>query len=163
MSFGGGKRNPGGNMPARGGNTLGPGLWRLAVFLLLATVAACDPVPEYLKEDIQERRMAKTGLEDPDPSGTASSAGLSALRFIQVEEIDPKEIGSDTLSAGFQRLVHRCGTCHATPSPKMRSATRWKYVFSRMEKHMRDTGLIDLSAKDHELILAFLQRHADSE
>lgn len=134
----------------------------LAVPLLLSIPVGCDPVPDYLKEDIQAKRMAETGLDNPDPSGTSTSAGLSALRSIQVEAIDPKSLGADTLSPGFHRLVHRCGTCHATPSPEMRSASEWKYVFSRMEKHMKDTGLIPLSDEDQSLILAFLQRNAGS-
>ncbi|MGM0669162.1 MAG: hypothetical protein ACQET1_05545 [Gemmatimonadota bacterium] len=137
-------------------------LFSLAVPLFLSIPAGCDPVPDYLKEDIQAQRMAETGLDDPDPSGTSSSAGLSALRPIRVEAIDPTKVGSDTLSLGFHRLVHRCGTCHATPSPEMRSATEWKYVFSRMEKHIKDTGLIPLSDEDQKLILAFLQRNAGS-
>lgn len=162
MTLRGREGNRGKSRPVRERTPSVPGLSRLVVVILLTTFAGCDPVPDYLKEDLKERRLAETGLENPDPSGTSTSAGLSVLRSIHVEEIDAGEIGADTLSPGFARLVHRCGTCHATPSPRIRSATEWKYVFSRMDKHMKEAGLIPLSHEDHELILAFLQKHARS-
>jgi hypothetical protein len=126
-------------------------------------LSGCDTLPDYLKEDIQERRLSETGVEELDPTGTSPSAGLSILRQINVEPLEPQEIGADTASRGFGRLVHRCGTCHVTPSPKIRTAPEWKNVFSRMGKHMKEAGLIPLSEEDQALILAFLQKHAAKE
>jgi hypothetical protein len=141
---------------------LGPALG-LAPFLSLMTLSilgGCDTLPDYIKEDLQEKRLEETGLDGVDPSGSAPSAGLSILRQIDVEALDAREIGADTTSLGFHRLVHRCGSCHATPSPKIRTAPEWKNAFSRMEKHMKEAGLIPLSEEDRALILAFLQKHA---
>lgn len=126
----------------------------------LPLLAGCDTLPDYIKEDLQEQRLAETGVVAVDPSGSSPSAGLSILRRIEVEALDPREIGADTTTQGFHRLVHRCGTCHSTPSPKIRNASEWKYVFSRMGKHMREAGLIPLSQEDQALILTFLQKHA---
>ena len=131
--------------------------------LSLATLpflSGCDTLPDYVREDLQEMRLAETGVEELDPTGNSPSAGLSILRKIEVEALDPREVGADTTTEGFHRLVHRCGSCHSTPSPKIRNATEWKYVFSRMEKHMKEAGLIPLSQEDQALILTFLQKHS---
>ena len=127
---------------------------------VLHFLSGCDTLPDYIKEDIQEQRLAETGLDGVDPTGSSPSAGISILRNIDVEAIDPKVIGADTASLGFHRLVHRCGTCHATPSPKLRTSPGWKNVFPRMKKHMKEAGLIPLSDKDQARILEFLQSHA---
>lgn len=123
-------------------------------------LTGCDTLPDYIKEDLQEQRLAETGVAQVDPSGTSPSAGLSILRQIEVEALDPREIGADTATQGFHRLVHRCGSCHSTPSPKIRNSAEWSYIFSRMEKHMKEAGLIPLSQEDQTLILTFLQKHA---
>ena len=133
---------------------LGPAL---AAILFLG---GCDTLPDYIKEDIQEKRLAETGVEGIDPTGTAPAAGLSILRQIEVEALNPRRIGADTTTQGFHRLVHRCGTCHETPAADIRTASQWKSVFSRMGKHMREAGLIPLETEDQALILAFLQKHA---
>ncbi len=80
---------------------LGPAL---ATLLFLG---GCDTLPDYIKEDIQEMRLAETGLEGVDPTGTAPAAGLSILRQIEVEALNPRRIGADTTTQGFHRLVHR--------------------------------------------------------
>ena len=122
-------------------------------------LGSCDVTPEYLRRDMQERRLGETGLEEVDPSGTASSAGVSVLRDFDIRPLKAKRIGADTTSQGFHRYVHRCGTCHAAPDPSIRTPSQWKYVFPRMEKHIREVGLIPLGPLDKNLILGFLERH----
>lgn len=104
--------------------------------------------------------MEATGLSDVDPSGTASAAGMSALRSFWFRPLNPERIGADTTSQGFQRYMHRCGSCHDAPDPSLRTASQWKHVFPRMEKHISDGGLIPLAPMDASLILEFLARHA---
>jgi hypothetical protein len=152
----------GGRIISRPGSGPAPGLVPILSLACLAFVGGCDTLPNYIKEDIQEKRLAETGVQGLDPTGNSPSAGLSILRQIEVEPIDPREIGADTASLGFHRLVHRCGSCHATPSPKIRTAPEWTNVFSRMGKHMKEAGLIPLSKEDQALILTFLQEHAAS-
>lgn len=123
-------------------------------------LSACDSTPDYLRRDMQEKRVAETGVETLDPSGTYSDAGVSIYRDIDLRGMDARRIGSDTVSEGFHRYVHRCGTCHVAPSPALRTAREWEYVFPRMKKHMRETGLIPLGGRDQALILDFLRRHA---
>ncbi len=124
------------------------------------SLAACEMASDDLWTDIQERRLEKAGVAVLDSTGTAPRAGLSFLRRIEVQAVDPEEIGADTASAGFRRFQHRCGTCHAPPDPRLRTAGEWEGVFSRMKKNMRDAGLLPLGEADQRVILAFLQRHA---
>ncbi len=126
-------------------------------------LGSCDFTPEYLRRDLQERRLEEAGLPEVDPSGTASSAGVSILKDLDIRPLNPRRIGADTTSQGFHRYVHRCGTCHAAPDPSLRTASQWKYVFPRMEKHIREVGLIPLGPMDRTLILEFLGRHADEK
>lgn len=128
------------------------------VFVVL--LGSCDVTPEYLRRDLQERRLEEAGLPEVDPSGTASSAGMSILKDLGIRPLNPRRIGADTTSQGFHRYVHRCGTCHSAPDPSIRTASQWKYVFPRMEKHIREVGLIPLGPLDKNQILGFLERHA---
>ena len=128
----------------------------LAVHII---VAGCNTPPDHLRRDIQERRLAQAGVEAVDPTGTAASAGMSIFRPLDVPPLNPRRIGSDTTSRGFQRYIHRCGTCHPAPDPSIRTSAEWKYVFPRMEKHMEKAGLIPLAWNDRTLILGFLERH----
>jgi hypothetical protein len=127
--------------------------------LVAVLLAACDAVPDHLRQDIQERRLEEAGVADLDPSGTSSSAGISILRGLEVRPMDPRTVGADTTSQGFHRYVHRCGTCHAAPDPTLKTSSEWRLLFPRMEKHMREVGLIPLGPLDQRLILEFLQRH----
>jgi hypothetical protein len=128
--------------------------------MLLGTISACDATPGYLRKDIQERRMENLGVTSVDPSGTASAAGTSLVRNPDLPHMKPRKIGADTLSPGFHRYVHRCGTCHSAPDPGLRTASMWKYVFPRMEQRMRDAGLIPLGPTDQLMIQEFLAKHA---
>lgn len=130
------------------------------LFFGLALSAACDVTPDYLRQDLQEQRLEQIGLSNVDPSGQTSSAGVSILRDLDIRALSMRRVGADTTSPGFHRYVHRCGTCHAAPDPSLRTASQWKYVFPRMEKHLRETGLIPLGPMDRTLILEFLGRHA---
>jgi len=107
--------------------------------------------------------LERIGISDLDPSGSTSEAGLSVLRKLDIRPIDVKAIGADTASSGFHRYIHRCGTCHSAPDPSVRSALQWRYVFPRMEDHMREVGLIPLGPTDRSVILEFLLRHAGSK
>jgi hypothetical protein len=135
------------------------GLLALAPILVLL-LGSCDVTPDYLHGGLQEKRLEEVGLPEVDPSGTSSSAGVSVLRNLDIKPLNRRRIGSDTTSQGFHRYVHRCGTCHAAPDPSLRTASEWKYVFRRMEKHLKDVGLIPLGPMDKSLILGFLERHA---
>jgi len=132
------------------------------MILLMAalSLSACDATPDYLRREAQEKRVEETGVETLDPSGTYSDAGVSLYRKIDLPEMNLRRIGPDTASPGFQRYVHRCGTCHVAPSPALRTAPQWRHVFPRMKKHMAETGLIPLAPGDEALILDFLTRHA---
>jgi len=134
------------------------------IFLLAPVLGlllgSCDVTPEYLRRDLQERRLEEIGLEGVDPSGTAPSAGVSVLRDLDIRPLKVRRIGADTTSQGFRRYVNRCGTCHAAPDPSFRTPSQWKHVFPRMEKHIREVGLIPLGPMDKNLILGFLGRHA---
>lgn len=99
-------------------------------------------------------------MKEVDPSGESTDAGMSLLREISVPPLNARRIGADTASLGFQRYVHRCGTCHTAPSPSIRTAPEWGYVFPRMQKHISEAGLIPLEKEDQAVILEFLQRHA---
>ncbi|MFH1765287.1 MAG: hypothetical protein ABIF09_13950 [Gemmatimonadota bacterium] len=130
------------------------------LFFGLGLSAACDVTLDYLRRDLQEQRLEEIGLSNVDPSGQTSSAGVSILRDLDIRPLNTRRIGSDTTSRGFHRYVHRCGTCHSAPDPSLRTASQWKYVFPRMEKHLGETGLIPLGPMDRTLILEFLGRHA---
>jgi len=110
---------------------------------------------------MQERRLENIGMKEVDPSGEAAEAGISVLRNPDLRPINPKRIGADTTSQGFHRYVHRCGACHSAPDPSLHSASEWRSVSPRMEKHMEEAGLIPLGPTDRTVILEFLQRHAD--
>jgi len=138
---------------------VGRGLQGLAPILFLL-LGSCDFTPDYLRRGLQEQRLEEVGLPEVDPSGTSPSAGLSVLRDFDIKPLSRRRIGSDTTSQGFHRFVHRCGTCHAAPDPSLRTASEWKYVFRRMEKHLKEVGLIPLGPMDKNVILGFLERHA---
>ncbi len=135
---------------------------RALTFASIAAVfaTACDVTPEYLRRGLQEAKLEELGLPELDPSGTSPSAGMSALRKFDIKPLRRRRIGSDTTSQGFRRYVHRCGTCHAAPDPSIRTASEWKYVFPRMQRHFRNVGLIPLGPMDKNVILGFLERHA---
>lgn len=128
--------------------------------MLLGGIYGCDATPRYLRKDIQERRMENLGVTAVDPSGTAAAAGTSLFQNLGLPPIKPRKIGADTMSPGFHRYVHRCGTCHSAPDPGLRTASMWRYVFPRMEQRMREAGLIPLAPTDQLLIHEFLARHA---
>ena len=112
--------------------------------ILVLPLGSCDVTPEYLRRGLQEQRLEEVGLPEVDPSGTSSSAGLSVLRDFDIKPLSRRRIGSDTTSQGFHRYVHRCGTCHAAPDPALRTASEWKYVFRRMEKHLKEKFTIQV-------------------
>jgi hypothetical protein len=134
--------------------------WTGAVLMVSILAGSCDAIPEHLRRDMQERRLENLGLEGVDPSLTAEEAGVSVLRDLDIRPMNVRRIGADTTSRGFQRYVHRCGTCHEAPDPGLRSASEWRSVFPRMENHMREVGLIPLGPTDRTVILEFLARHA---
>jgi hypothetical protein len=138
------------------------GVWlvqAVAISIALALVG-CDATPDYLRREAQERRLAELGMETVDPTGTSPDAGLSLTRKVRITPLDPGKLGGDTLSAGFHRFRHRCGTCHDPPAPRSHTSVEWIHVIPKMEGHIKDAGLIPLNGVDRQLILDYLRRHA---
>ncbi len=138
-------------------NSLVSGRLFLALALLLP---GCDARPAYLHVDAREKRLDDVGVESLDPTGAAPRAGVRLLRRIEVEPLDSREIGADTLSDEFHVFIHRCATCHEAPAPGQRTARRWQAAIGRMEANIRDTGLLRLTDEERQAILSFLQRHS---
>lgn len=104
--------------------------------------------------------MEKAGVESFDPEGGAPLAGVSALRKIELEPLDPRALEGDTTSPEFHRFVHRCSACHQPPAPRQHTRAEWERVVRRMTQHVDSAGLLPLSALDRQQILRFLSRHA---
>ena len=128
--------------------------------VLAVLLGSCDFDPESLRREIREGRSEEVGPPGVDPSETDYLAGVSVLRLPGLRPLNPSLIGADTTTQGFHRYVHRCGGCHATPDPSIRTSSQWEYVVPRMEGLIRDLGLIPLSHLEKPLILGFLERHA---
>lgn len=133
--------------------------WALLLAAPLALGACGDSLPDHVREDARRRRLEELGVE-ADPTGTAPRAGMSAIREVDVEPLDRRRLGSDTLSAEFHLFLHRCGACHAPPDPAMHTAAEWRSTLTRMHRNIEDAGLLPIAGEDRERILAFLARHA---
>ena len=120
---------------------------------------ACDSLPDHVKENARRRRVRELGIEF-DTAGNAPKAGISVLREITVEPLDPRPLGADTASPAYHVLVHRCGGCHPEPDPGQLQANQWEAVVTRMESLIEDAGILPLVPRDRETILSFLLRHA---
>ena len=59
---------------------------------LLLWVAACEVTPEYLRKDIQERRLADTGVEEVGPIGTSPSVRETTASSVVSWRGTPQEI-----------------------------------------------------------------------
>jgi hypothetical protein len=136
-----------------------PRLWSAGLTLLLLA-GACDTGPAYLQEEGRRRHLQELGVERFDAGGDYRLAGVSAVRTIAVEPVEPGELGADTTDGAFGLFSMRCGACHEPPSPGSKPSYLWAPVMSRMKKNAQDAGLMPPSADDEALILDFLQRHA---
>lgn len=108
---------------------------------------------------MRKHRVRELGIEF-DAVGNAPRAGVSVFREINVEPLDPRQLGADTVSPAYHVLLHRCGACHITPAPAQLQAYQWKVVVTRMEGIIRDAGILPLAPRDRDAILSLLQRHA---
>lgn len=131
------------------------------LFVLLAALsaAACDTVPDYLKEDIRERRLSEAGVEAFDTTGTYKLAGMSALREVDIEAVDLRDLGGDTLGPDFLAFHARCSACHVAPAPSSKPAHAWSSVMSRMVHNQEQAGLMPMRQEDEARVLRFLERH----
>lgn len=128
---------------------------------LAAGLAACgDALPDHVKEDARRKQLRELGVEHVEPTGGPRRAGVSAIRRIDVEPLDPAVLGADTASVAYHRFLHRCGACHEAPAPSQHTASEWSAVFTRMHRNIEEAGLIPVSDPDRRTILDFLQRHA---
>lgn len=132
----------------------------LALALTAGLTACGDALPDHVKEDARRRQLRELGVEHVEPTGGARRAGVSAIRRIDLEPLDPSALGEDTASAAYHRFLHRCGACHEAPAPSQHTASEWSAVFTRMHRNIEDAGLIPVSGPDREAILEFLGRHA---
>jgi len=136
---------------------------RSAVYAALAwgalATTGCEGVPRSVLEDAREVRLKREGIETFDSNGVAPLAGVSALRIIEVEPLDRRSLGSDTLSQGFRTFVMRCRACHEVPDPRALPAYQWPGVMSRMKRNIEKAGLIPIPSEEERAVLDFLQRH----
>ncbi len=136
---------------------------RSALYVALSwgalAAAGCDGVPRSVLEDAREVRLKREGIETFDSTGEAPLAGVSALRIIEIEPLDRRSLGSDTLSRGYRTFVMRCRACHEVPDPAALPAYQWPGVLSRMKRNVARAGLVPMSAEDERAVLDFLQRH----
>lgn len=132
----------------------------LALVLTAGLIACGNPLPDHVQEDARRRRLQELGVERGAAGGGAPAAGVSAIRRIEVERLDPRKLGADTASAAYHRFLHRCGACHEAPAPSQHTTLEWPRVLTRMHRNVEDAGLLPIAAEDRDVILDFLQRHA---
>ena len=72
----------------------------------------------------------------------------------------------DNDSRGARLVSHYCTQCHATPSPKLHSASEWKAVISRMKMNMKNfkaanwRGVKIPSDSEFRSIIEYMQKYA---
>lgn len=128
--------------------------------ITLVATAACDASPDYLKEQGRRRRLAAVGVERFDSAAAFRLAGMSTHREIEIDALNPRALGSDTLGAAYHVFHMRCGSCHDVPSPSSKPGYLWEAVMSRMKTNARDAGLMPISSDDEAVVLRFLREHA---
>lgn len=136
-------------------------LRRLAWLLLLAAgLAACDATPAPLRERARRQRLSAIGIERFDTTGSYKLAGMSTYRIIDLEPLDPRVLGVDTLDPDYDVYRMRCGACHRAPAPGSKPAFLWAPTMSRMRKNAADAGLMPMSDRDEAAVLRFLRERA---
>lgn len=135
---------------------------RVSGWLLVgvAVLAACDATPGYLQEQGRRQRLADAGVEGFDTTGSFQLAGMSTYRIIDIEALEPRRLGRDTLDTAFHTYRMRCGSCHVVPSPDTKPAYLWDATVSRMKKNAAAAGLMPMSRHDEAVVLGFLREHA---
>lgn len=56
----------------------------------------------------------------------------------------------------------RCGGCHGVPDPRFRTMPEWQEVLPKMDRLIRDQGLLPVSQQEREAINRYLSHHAKS-
>ena len=56
----------------------------------------------------------------------------------------------------------RCGGCHGTPDPRLRTLAEWQIVLPKMDGLIREKGLAPLTESEREAIIRYLSRYAQS-
>jgi len=69
----------------------------------------------------------------------------------------------DLRSSAGRAYAQTCAQCHALPNPRQHTATQWPGVVRRMERIMLSTGRPMPSHKTLEVIVRYLQDHADGQ
>lgn len=129
-------------------------------FVPILFAAACDTSPAYLREEGRRRHLESLGIERFDSGGAYSLAGVSTMRRIEIDALDPRKLHGDTLDAAYHMLLMRCGACHDVPAPDSKPADLWESVVGRMKKNAQDAGLMPMDSSDETAVLRFLREHA---
>ncbi|MEJ2688042.1 MAG: hypothetical protein P8124_12760 [Gammaproteobacteria bacterium] len=69
----------------------------------------------------------------------------------------------DLQSSAGRAYARTCAQCHALPSPRQHTAAQWPGVVRRMERIMLSTGRPMPSRQTLEVIVKYLQDHAESQ
>ncbi len=126
----------------------------------ILVAAACDTSPGYLREEGRRRHLESLGIERFDSGGAYALAGVSTIRRIELDALDPRKLRGDTLDPAYGVLLMRCGACHDVPAPDSKPAYLWESVVSRMKKNAQDAGLMPMDSSDEAAVLRFLREHA---
>jgi hypothetical protein len=132
----------------------------LAGLATLMATGACDGSGGPLEEQGRLRRLAGLGIERFDSAAAFRLAGMSTHRQIQLDVLDPRKLGADTLDPTYHLLHMRCGSCHGVPAPSSKPAFLWEASLSRMKKNIADAGLMPMTPDDEAQVLRFLREHA---
>ncbi|MBI4544093.1 MAG: hypothetical protein HY703_02730 [Gemmatimonadetes bacterium] len=132
-----------------------------AALMLFASLAACGQT--RADRDLARQSLVLSAVSEEGAGAAAAPlAGVSARARVQVQPLNRRRLGPDTMSHGFHRYLQRCFGCHARPAPGLHTAAEWAGVLDRMDSNMAAAGLLRLSREDRMAILRFLGAHSRS-
>ena len=126
---------------------------------LLVLTAGCDAIPEHALEQGRRRRLEALGVETFDSTGS-KLAGMSATQRVEVERLNRRSLGGDTLSPEFKTFLARCGACHDVPHPGSKKAHERRWTLKNKSNHQEKAGLLPMSPQQKGAVLEYLERHA---
>lgn len=108
------------------------------------------------------RRMEMMGgmMGSNTPSADEQKAIVSYLKehaMTSVNEDQFKTLNSE----GSRLFLQTCSQCHALPDPKLHTPQEWEQVVERMRGHMETMGKNEITDREKEIIVEFLENHVE--
>lgn len=69
----------------------------------------------------------------------------------------------DQQSQDFKQFSQQCSACHRPPMPDIHTAQLWLSTVNRMQQHRQQRGLLTMTDREKQQVLAYLQSHAQQD